>query len=252
MSSWNWNFGDNQTSTDQNPVHVYGAPGSYNVSLVVANGNTVGDQTQSLPKQKTITIVQSSVVHAAFSGTPVSGTAPLTVQFTINPPDTPVPGTGRSATGSPRQIRTRSMSTVHRETTGSVLRWPIPSFQITCRKKITSLHQLTPTLWLILPAPDIRDNTVVCPVYGPVYREPDIMGLGLRRRADFNVTEPVPHLFCPRHVYRRTHGPEQRSLINVIQTRRTFRFKTARPSDPPTAIRFTFTRAGTLYRCPEC
>ena len=31
----------------------------------------------------------------------------------------------------------------------------------------------------------------------------------------------------------------------------TFRFRTARPSDPPTAIRFTFTRAGTLYRCPR-
>ena len=80
-TSWQWNFGDNQTSTEQNPVHVYGAPGQYNVSLVVANGNVVDNQDQSLPKQKTITIVQNSIVHAAFSGSPQSGTSPLSVQF---------------------------------------------------------------------------------------------------------------------------------------------------------------------------
>jgi PKD repeat protein len=81
---WFWNFGDSQTSEDQNPVHVYGAPGNYNVSLVVKNGADSPENPihTSLPKQQTITIIQSSIVHAAFSGNPQSGTTPLAVQFT--------------------------------------------------------------------------------------------------------------------------------------------------------------------------
>lgn len=51
--SWLWDFGDGNTSTQQNPIHTYAAPGSYSVSLTVtdnegANGTvtkiiTVGD-----------------------------------------------------------------------------------------------------------------------------------------------------------------------------------------------------------------
>lgn len=35
--SWLWNFGDGNTSTQQNPVHQYTAPGTYTVSLTVTN-----------------------------------------------------------------------------------------------------------------------------------------------------------------------------------------------------------------------
>ena len=35
--SWSWDFGDGNTSTDQNPVHTYGAYGTYNVSLTVTD-----------------------------------------------------------------------------------------------------------------------------------------------------------------------------------------------------------------------
>ncbi len=35
---WNWSFGDGTTSTARNPVHVYGAPGSYSVTLTAGNG----------------------------------------------------------------------------------------------------------------------------------------------------------------------------------------------------------------------
>ncbi len=35
FTSWNWNFGDGTTSTQQNPVHTYASDGTYNVQLVV-------------------------------------------------------------------------------------------------------------------------------------------------------------------------------------------------------------------------
>lgn len=52
--SWNWDFGDNSTSSAQNPKHEYQKGGTYTVKLTVtdANGNTAA-------LQKTITVVAS-------------------------------------------------------------------------------------------------------------------------------------------------------------------------------------------------
>jgi len=38
-TSWQWNFGDGATSTDQNPAHVFLAKGLYTVTLTVRNDN---------------------------------------------------------------------------------------------------------------------------------------------------------------------------------------------------------------------
>jgi len=40
---WQWSFGDGNTSTLQNPSHVYGAQGSYNVTLIVTNPGGCSD-----------------------------------------------------------------------------------------------------------------------------------------------------------------------------------------------------------------
>lgn len=37
LASWLWDFGDGQTSTEQNPQHIYGDSGTYNVTLIVTN-----------------------------------------------------------------------------------------------------------------------------------------------------------------------------------------------------------------------
>ncbi len=39
LISWNWTFGDGQTSNSQNPQHTYGAPGNYNATLIVSSNN---------------------------------------------------------------------------------------------------------------------------------------------------------------------------------------------------------------------
>ena len=77
-TAWNWAFGDGGTSTAQNPSHIYNNDGSYTVSLTVSNVS--GSNT----KLKSNYIVVSSISPpvAYFVGSPTSGSAPLTVQFT--------------------------------------------------------------------------------------------------------------------------------------------------------------------------
>ena len=43
VTSWNWDFGDGNSSTEQNPVHTYTKAGEYTVSLVA--GNVAGSNT---------------------------------------------------------------------------------------------------------------------------------------------------------------------------------------------------------------
>lgn len=35
--TWSWDFGDGETSTEKNPVHVYAAGGVYNIKLIASN-----------------------------------------------------------------------------------------------------------------------------------------------------------------------------------------------------------------------
>lgn len=74
-TSWLWDFGDGNTSTLQNPTHVYTADGVYTVALTATNDD--GDDTET----KVDYITVASPV-ADFSGTPTSGTVPLSVDFT--------------------------------------------------------------------------------------------------------------------------------------------------------------------------
>jgi gliding motility-associated-like protein len=45
-SAFLWNFGDGQTSTDENPVHIYNNPGIYTVSLRVSNATILCSDTK--------------------------------------------------------------------------------------------------------------------------------------------------------------------------------------------------------------
>jgi|GEM_PF-2099947 len=38
-TNWNWDFGDGQSSREQNPVHTYSLEGTYSVALTVSNSN---------------------------------------------------------------------------------------------------------------------------------------------------------------------------------------------------------------------
>lgn len=77
FGSWQWDFGDGNSSTQQNPAHTYTASGNYNVSLQVTNG--AGCVTV-LTKPQYISI--STGVHADFSNSsPNSCSPPTTINF---------------------------------------------------------------------------------------------------------------------------------------------------------------------------
>ncbi len=75
--SWSWDFGDGITSQKQNPVHLYGSPGTYDVTLTVKTA----DQVDTATLQDPIIVTPPRVV-ANFSARPITGRAPLTVRFT--------------------------------------------------------------------------------------------------------------------------------------------------------------------------
>ena len=74
--AWLWAFGDGWTSTEQNPLHTYTRMGTYSVTMTATNawGN------DTVTKDKYITVSHTMPV-ASFVAAPVSGTAPLSVQF---------------------------------------------------------------------------------------------------------------------------------------------------------------------------
>ena len=78
ITSYAWTFGDGTTSTVANPAHVYSAVGVYSVALTVTGPG--GTNTQTRTNYVTVTAPPPPV--AQFTGAPVSGTSPLTVNFT--------------------------------------------------------------------------------------------------------------------------------------------------------------------------
>jgi PKD repeat protein len=75
-ASYAWNFGDNTTSTDQNPTHVYQKAGTYAVNLTVKDAYYNNSYNSTIQN-----IVISLPPLANFTATPPSGPAPLTIRF---------------------------------------------------------------------------------------------------------------------------------------------------------------------------
>ena len=76
ITSYAWTFGDGGTSTAASPSHVYAAAGTYTVALTVTGPG--GSNTQTRTSYVT---VGTPAPVAQFTGSPTSGTFPLTVNF---------------------------------------------------------------------------------------------------------------------------------------------------------------------------
>ncbi|MEM7373086.1 MAG: PKD domain-containing protein [Bacteroidota bacterium] len=71
---WLWTFGDGDSSTAQNPVHLYGQSGTYTVSLTITDNN--GCQASS-----SLDVESLPLPSAAFMSVDTLGCAPHTAQF---------------------------------------------------------------------------------------------------------------------------------------------------------------------------
>jgi len=72
-TSFNWDFGDNTSSNDINPVHDYGADGTYTVVLEATNSCGTTTTVQS--------VVVATAPTAGFTANVTQGCTPMTVQF---------------------------------------------------------------------------------------------------------------------------------------------------------------------------
>jgi subtilisin family serine protease len=61
ITSWLWDFGDGNTSNQQNPSHTYSSPGSYDISLTVTNSN--GTDTYSLTNYITVSASDDASIN---------------------------------------------------------------------------------------------------------------------------------------------------------------------------------------------
>ena len=84
-TKWKWTFGDGTNSTAKNPTHKYSAKGNYTVALTATNA--AGSNTVTKSNYIKVTGVTNPV--AAFSASPTSGNAPLSVAFTDKSTGTP-------------------------------------------------------------------------------------------------------------------------------------------------------------------
>ena len=73
-SSWLWNFGDQDSSTDQNPTHAYSTAGSFTVRLTVGNAHGTDGTT------RVVTVAQNRPV-AGFTFSPSSPSVDQPVSF---------------------------------------------------------------------------------------------------------------------------------------------------------------------------
>ncbi len=71
-SSWNWEFGDGLTSTEQNPIHTYTATGFYDVTLTTCNDQ--GCDTLTLPGY-----ININLENAGFCDTLIMATSGLEI-----------------------------------------------------------------------------------------------------------------------------------------------------------------------------
>ncbi|MDR1653357.1 MAG: PKD domain-containing protein, partial [Prevotellaceae bacterium] len=105
-TAWEWDFGDGETSAEQNPVHTYAVSGTYQVTLTVTNATG-----ESEPVTKTVQVIVSNInnvfakevniypnpakdcISLSVSGmegnislkiTDLSGKTLMTKQFTVN------------------------------------------------------------------------------------------------------------------------------------------------------------------------
>ena len=87
-TSWFWNFGDGNSSTNKNPMNIYASSGIYTVSLVAYNNACSDTTSQIVTVSGTNGILETAVggvfIHQSESGATVSFNLPVETNVVIN------------------------------------------------------------------------------------------------------------------------------------------------------------------------
>jgi PKD repeat protein len=88
---WLWDFGDGETSTEQNPIHIYAAPGTYDVTLTATRSGDDNECTTTITAYIEVTETRAGVFvdwdndgFDAGTADEVSGTPQNVVRWVIN------------------------------------------------------------------------------------------------------------------------------------------------------------------------
>jgi serine protease len=81
VDSYSWDFGDGNSSTEQNPSHSYASAGTYSVSLTVTDNEGASDT-----DSQTIDVTDGSVTTGGFTETDLAPSAGQNLSYTIDVP----------------------------------------------------------------------------------------------------------------------------------------------------------------------
>ena len=81
IASWDWDFGDGNSSSAQNPFHIYAADGSYGVTLTVTDDEGATDSST-----QTVTVSSTGSTSGGFTETDVSPAGGENLSYTIDVP----------------------------------------------------------------------------------------------------------------------------------------------------------------------
>ena len=191
VTGWNWNFGDpasgaNNTSTLQNPTHIFSGPGTYTVTLNV----TSAAGCQTVNNSSSHTVVVKALPTASISGnatvclnatspnitfTGANGTAPYTFSYSING------GPSQNVTTSSGNSVTVSVPTNTAGTFTYALLNVQEGSSATCSQSQTGSVTVTVSQ---LPTATVSGNSTVC-LNGP---SPNITFTGAGTSAPYTFT----------------------------------------------------------------
>ncbi len=127
-TTWEWDFGDEQTSSLSSPVHTYTSPGSYTVTLTVSRGYSPGKNTQMV---ETRTVSQPGYIK-------VTGYVPVQ--------SSDQPASEQKISGEEAFLM---MTKMEQRITNSI-----------AKNQPTILNQLQPSMIPIPPAPEIPNPVI--------------------------------------------------------------------------------------------